>query len=473
MADILIIDDEDYIRDVLSSRVTRMGHDPDVAPDLKTGLARLEARPFDLVFLDVNLPDGDGLEALPRIKQAPSAPEVVIITAVGSAHGAELAIRNGAWDYIAKPFKKEEIILLVQQTLAFREARLQQENSRVLNTEGIIGNSTEAKACIRKLARSAANTANVLIQGETGTGKEVFARAIHDNCRLTRKHFVVVDCAAMPESLTESILFGHSKGAFTGADTRSDGLIKQADQGTLFLDEIGELPLSVQKAFLRVLQEKRFRPVGSSREISSNFRLISATNRDLDKMVAEGTFREDLFHRLKTFSIKLPPLRDRQSDIKPLATFYTEKLCEKHGIVPKAIPPDTLALLKAYHWPGNVRELVNAIEKAILSEPDLPLLYPVFLPNRIRLAKTRRHFKTPPPSPSVPFDSILYLDERADTIPNLKDFRSAAVEKIETVYLRFLLKQTDYDLDRAAEISDLSKNRIYFLLRKYEIKLKT
>ena len=474
MARILIIDDEPHICDVLSSRVKRMGHEALSAATLGQGLDLLAGEAVDLVFLDVNLPDGDGLAALPEIRQAPTAPEVVIITAVGSARGAELAIKNGAWDYIAKPFTKDDIILVTQQTLAFRRVKFEQQTPRVLETSAIVGKSPQHKACINKLAQSAGNTANVLIQGETGTGKELFARTIHDNCSLTPKNFVVVDCAAMPESLTESILFGHAKGAFTSADRQADGLVKNAHQGTLFLDEVGELPLPVQKSFLRVLQEKRFRPVGSAREIVSDFRLISATNRDLDEMVTRGEFREDLFHRLKTFAIQLPPLRERQEDIKPLAAHYMEKLCNKHGLSPKTLLPETQELLSSYHWPGNVRELVNAVEKAILTEPALPFLYPVFLPDRIRLHRAQKKLGTADTPSQNPLEPVAYapfpgLEGNPETLPTLKACRDAAVEKLEIAYLGLLMQRTSHDLDRAAEISGLSKNRIYFLLRKYGI----
>lgn len=488
MAHILIIDDEAYIRDVLSSRVERMGHIAHTAANLDQALPLLNRVGVDLVFLDVNLPDGSGLEALPLIKQSPSKPEVIIITAVGSSEGAELAIKNGAWDYIGKPFRKEEIILLIRQTLEYRAARMKQQNPLVLNTDAIVGKSPLMKACIAKVAHSASNTANVLIQGETGTGKELFAKAIHDNCPHTHENYIVVDCAAMPEALTESVLFGHKRGAFTGADTASEGLIKNADKGTLFLDEIGELPLSVQKAFLRVLQEKKFRPVGSSTEVVSNFRLISATNRDLEQMVDQGSFRRDLLHRLKTFTIDLPPLRLHKEDINCLALHYMDKLCEKHGIPKKAMLPDTLKVLNAHDWPGNVRELINAIEKAILSEPELPLLYPMFLPSRIRIAHANKYLRDKKALaqkdegmgnpdllvPTLPLESVFSPGESPgeslEHIPTLKNYRNNVLERVETVYLRYLMKETQQDLEAVAEIAGISKNRLYFLLRKYNLK---
>ena len=272
------------------------------------------------------------------------------------------------------------------------------------------------------------------------------------------------------------MLFGHVKGAFTGADKPSEGLIKKADQGTLFLDEIGELPLSIQKSFLRVLQERKFRPVGSSNEISSDFRLISATNRDLDKMVDQGKFRQDLLHRLRTFSIELPPLRTRKEDIQILVQYYMNMLCKKHSLKNKAVLPETLEILETYNWPGNIRELINAIEKAILSEPDLPILYPMFLPDRIRINFVDKkigdidtHDK--PDTKSSDFSgsifSSLYFPGQT---PKLKNFRNSAIEKIEILYFKSLLKQTNWDLEKAAEISGVSKSRVYFLIKKFNLK---
>jgi two-component system NtrC family response regulator len=475
MASILIIDDEEFIRVSLSSRVTRLNHTASTASTLKQGLDLIDNQSFDLVFLDVNLPDGCGLDVLSAIKQNPSKPEVIIITAVGSSEGAKIAIKNGAWDYITKPFSKEEIILHIQRTLDYRKAKQKQCQAVALETDAIIGKSNPIKKCINQIAQCANSNTNVLIFGETGTGKELFAKAIHDNSHLTKGEYIVVDCAAMPEALTENLLFGHVKGAFTGADRLSEGLIKNADGGTLFLDEIGELPLSVQKAFLRVLQERKFRPVGSSKEISSKFRLISATNRDLDEMVAQGKFRQDLLHRLKTFSIELPPLRKRKEDIPVLAQYYIETLCKKHSLEPKTLLPETLEVLNKFHWPGNIRELINAIEVAMLSEPDLSVLYPMFLPDRIRInfadkrlsvgtrGKKSVKFSDGPPS----ILSSLYV---RDDIPKLKEFRETAIDEIENLYFKVLLKKAKGNPEKAAQLSGLSKSRVYFNIKKYNLK---
>ena len=474
MANVLIIDDEEYIRNVLCRRVEKLNHPAWAAESLNQGTQMIEEVDFDLIFLDVNLPDGNGLELLHFIKQQPSKPEVVIITAVGDPEGAELAIKNGAWDYLTKPFNKDDIILRVNRAIEYRKIKQKQMKPPVVfHADKIIGKSPAIKKCLKQAARSSASSSNVVLYGETGTGKELMARAIHDNSDRCDHPFVVVDCASLPESLVESVLFGHVKGAFTGADKATDGLILQADKGTLFLDEIGELPATLQAGFLRVLQERKFRPVGSPTEKQSDFRLISATNRNLDEMVSNGNFRRDLFHRIRTFAIEIPPLRKRKTDIYDLMVHYVKNLCIKHDLSPKIILPETLELLESYHWPGNVRELVNTLERAMLSEPEAPMLYPFFLPDHIRINFVKQGL---PESRSIEnetnqntFESILYASIDKDAMPTLKDFRNHFLDKIEKVYLRTVLSQNEWDIEKTARISGLSKNRIYVLTKKYSL----
>ena len=474
---ILTIDDDETFSYAIRRVVTRLGHEFHGAATLAEARELCTHTEFDLVLLDVGLPDGNGLDFLPWLKTLESAPEVVIITGAGDAQGAEMAILNGAWDYIEKSAPTKTISLTITRVLQYRQEReksSQAGNITALKREAIIGASPQITRALDQAARAATCDAHVLITGETGTGKELFASAIHANSDRSHNEMVVVDCAALPEKLAENLLFGHAKGSYTGADDHAQGLIQMAHQSTLFLDEIGELPLPLQKTLLRVLQEKRFRPIGGGREETSDFRLISATNRDVDEMVTRGEFREDLFHRLKTFAIQLPPLRERQEDIKPLAAHYMEKLCNKHGLSPKTLLPETQELLSSYHWPGNVRELVNAVEKAILTEPALPFLYPVFLPDRIRLHRAQKKLGTADTPSQNPLEPVAYapfpgLEGNPETLPTLKACRDAAVEKLEIAYLGLLMQRTSHDLDRAAEISGLSKNRIYFLLRKYGI----
>src|SRR5574340_806626 len=330
MGNVLIIDDDEMLCSMLASSVRSMGHEVSFALTIREGLSKASGEIVDVVLLDVHMPDGHGLDALVAIRQLPSPPEVIVMTGDGDAGDAGTAITNGAWDYIEKPSSLNVITSVLTRALQHRQVK-KARKPVVPDRMGIIGDSVAIRDCLDLLAQAAASDANVLITGETGTGKELFAWAIHKNSERAEKNFVVVDCAALQETLAESALFGHEKGAFTGADKAHDGLISQADGGTLFLDEAGELSLSLQKVFLRVLQEHCFRPLGAKKEIKSNFRLVVATNRDLDKMVEAADFRGDLLFRLRALTIKLPPLRERPGDIEDLVRHHVAGLCRRYG----------------------------------------------------------------------------------------------------------------------------------------------
>jgi two-component system NtrC family response regulator len=466
VAHVLIIDDDEMMCDMLSTMVRQMGHSATCASTLQEGLRVSVSKDIDVVFLDVLMPDGSGLDVLPRIREAPSSPEVIIITGFGDPDGAELAIKNGAWDYLEKPSSIKAMTLPLVRALQYRKEKKARKSPVVLNREGIVGNSPSMMVCIDIVAQAANSDANVLITGETGTGKELFAYAIHNNGPRAGKNFVVVDCAALPETLVESMLFGHEKGAFTGADRAQDGLIKQADGGTLFLDEVGELPLSMQSSFLRVLQERRFRPIGGKQEIRSDFRLVVATNRDLDQMVKEGQFRKELLFRLRSFTIELPPLREHPEDIKELVLYYTAKICERYGTETKGFSPDFFEALDAYDWPGNVRELVNTLERAIAAARQDPILFPKHLSPHIRInvAKTSLRKGTPVGSGQREGDTALFAE-----LPPLRDFRESALSEVEQNYLRDLMTRTGGIIKEACKISGLSRPRLYALLKKYHI----
>jgi two-component system NtrC family response regulator len=317
------------------------------------------------------------------------------------------------------------------------------------------------------VGKAAHSDANVLIAGATGTGKELFARAIHNNSTRCKENLVVVDCAALPETLVESLLFGNVKGVYTGADRSRDGLVAQAHGGTLFLDEVGELPLSVQKVFLRVLQERKYRPVGGQKELVSDFRLIAATNRDLDTLVAEGRFREDLLYRLRAISLRLPSLKERREDIKPLTEYYIDKICNRIGVPPKQPSVDFLDALLLYEWPGNVREMVNTIETAIASADDCQKIYARHLPDSIRIHVVRSCL----PQTSDTLTSIATrrsIDGRKG-IPSLKEYRKRAAEDAEREYLHALLVQTRNNVSTALQLSKLSRSRFYELLKTHNL----
>ncbi|MGK2952181.1 MAG: sigma-54-dependent transcriptional regulator [Thiobacillus sp.] len=466
MADVLIIDDDDLMCATLSHLVQRCGHEAVCAYTMHDGQKQAATRLFDVVFLDVHLPDGNGLDLLPRLEALSSAPEVIIITGFGEPNGAELAIKSGAWDYIEKSSSAKQISLALERALQYRyekQAARHKGSVAALKRHDIIGSSPKLQACLDMIAQAAGSDVNVFINGETGTGKELFARAVHENSQRARGNFVVVDCTALPETLVESLLFGHEKGSFTGAEKARDGLVRQAHCGTLFLDEVGELPLNMQKAFLRVLQERRFRPIGGSREIDSDFRLVAATNRNLDEMVQAGQFREDLLFRLRSYVIELPPLRERPEDFQELARFYADSFCELYALPSKGFSPDFINTLRAYAWPGNVREFVHTMERTLASARYEPTLFPKHLPTNIRVEVTRAGVGQDQALAIPPGNAPLH------TLPKLHDYRDAVYHEAEKHYLHDLLSLAEQNIAAACQLSGLSQSRLYALLKKHEV----
>ncbi len=464
MASILIIDDDKILCDMLSDMVSQMGHDAICAFSLKDGLEETYSKAFDVVFLDVRLPDGNGLDALPEIGRAPSFPEVIIITGKGDPDGAEIAIKSGAWDYIEKSSSIKQITLPLVRALQYRKEKIAKPVA-ILKLDGIIGKTSQMKACFELVAQGANSDAGVLITGETGTGKELFAQAIHANSPRADKSFVVVDCTALPDMLVENVLFGHEKGAFTGADKAQEGLIRQADEGTLFLDEIGELPMPAQKAFLRVLQEHNFRPVGGKKEIKSNFRTIAATNRDLHEMVKHGQFRNDLLFRLQSITMNLPALREHREDIREIALYYISKLCKQYGMETKGFSPEFLEMLVAHNWPGNVRELVNILEEGLAAARYSSTLFRKHLPVHIRVHAA----KTSVGNGLMGKDSPKEYSGLSGSLPTLRKFRETGIAELEQQYLKELTLLTQGNIKKACQISGLSRSRLYTLLKKCKI----
>ena len=464
MSRILVIDDDPKICKLLVRIIEGMPHDVVYEQSLKGGLLRAKSDSFDVILLDLTLPDGNGLSILSELTATPSHPEVIIVTGTGDQRGAEVAFTNGAWDFVPKPFLPEAIALPVTRALQYREQKLIGLRPKVLWREGIIGTSPELKHCLELVAQAAATDANVLITGETGTGKELFARAIHENGRKAGGNFVVVDCTALPATLVESTLFGHEKGAFTGADKPAEGLVRQAHGGTLFLDEIGELPLTIQKAFLRVLQERRFRPVGGHQEVTSDFHLVAATNRNLDTMAEQELFRNDLLYRLRSLTIHLPPLRERREDIRDLTVHHITRSCEKYGIETKGFAPEFFEVLREYHWPGNVRELGNTLERALAAAEESPILYPKHLPTQLRLHR----FQDSTVEDQGAVNQADHNLENLDQLPILKDYRDAVWSGAEESYLTELMKRTQGKIKEACTAAGLSESRLHALLKKYD-----
>uniref|UniRef100_B8DIS2 Putative two component, sigma54 specific, transcriptional regulator, Fis family n=1 Tax=Nitratidesulfovibrio vulgaris (strain DSM 19637 / Miyazaki F) TaxID=883 RepID=B8DIS2_NITV9 len=386
MAHVLIIDADAAFAQLVAGIAEGLGHRASRAASLVEG--RLLADDADVVFLAATLPDGNGVEAMPGLRALPGQPEIIVTAEGGDPDGAERAIRHGAWEWLRKPLPADRVVLPLLRVLDYR-GRLpaQRPSSRLKHS--IVGVSTAIRRCLDVVAEAAGSDATALVTGETGVGKELFARAIHDNSPRAAAPFVAVDCASLPRSLAGSILFGHRKGAFTGADSNRDGLVLQADGGTLFLDEVGELPLSMQKMFLRVLQEHRFRPVGGRAEITSDFRLIAATNRNLEDMAERNTFRSDLLYRMRTVVVSIPPLRERCEDVTALAGHYLPRIWARFALPEKDISPDFHETLLAYHWPGNVRELIHTLERAVLASQDAPKLFARHLPDYLRICLAR------------------------------------------------------------------------------------
>jgi len=458
---VLIIDDDLPIRDVLRRVVQRLGHEATPAGTLAEGLAEARSGDYDVVLLDVRLPDGNGLEAIADLQSVASRPEVIVITGWGDPDGAESAMRRGAWDYIEKPPTLQSMTGPIVAAMNYRGSRPLAVRAEFV-WEGISGGHPARALCLEQAAKAARSDANVLITGETGTGKELFARAIHDNSRRKDGPFVAVDCAALPATIAESLLFGNERGAYTGADKPREGLILQAHGGTLFLDEVGELPPSVQKTFLRTLQERKVRPVGGKTERPCDFKLVAATHRDLDDMALSGLFREDLLFRLRGMAINLPPLREHPGDIRLFARHFLDLSCSRLGVTRKKLTPSVESALAAYSWPGNMRELQNVMDGMVALALEEPELHAVHLPVHIRVSVARGQVRDKELAPAV--EDVAPASE---PLPELKVYRQA----MDRLYLERLLEQCGGRSAEACRVSGMSRSRLYALLKEHGLKL--
>jgi DNA-binding NtrC family response regulator len=371
MGRILIADDHDSLRRGLAQAVSEAGHDVEEAPNGNAAIEKLHEGFFDVVVSDLKMGGSTGLEVLKTAKTLHPSSAIILMTAFGSVSTAVEAMKSGAFDYVQKPFEIEEMEVKIEKALEMRRMQNQIDYLRhaagdIYDFDRIIGSSgalEKVLAVVRKVAKS--NT-TVLVRGETGTGKELIAGAVHHNSHRAARNFVKVNCAALQENLLESELFGHEKGAFTGADKQRIGRFEQADGGTLFLDEIGDMSPNTQAKILRVLQEHEFERLGGTRTIKVDVRLIAATNRDLPSMVEAGQFREDLYYRLNVVTMEMPPLRERKDDIAALSNFFIRRFSGELKKKIQGLEPDAVKLLMRYQWPGNIRELENAIERAML-----------------------------------------------------------------------------------------------------------
>lgn len=459
LARILVVDDEPGIRVMLSAALKREGYDVLVAADAKTALSVLEAGPVDMVVTDIRMPNMTGIELLDAAKRIDPGLSVIMMTAYGSKDTVLDALRLGATDYVEKGDKlKDELTLRIRKELVRK--RLQQENVLLKRTLGsthqfssIIGSSDAMVAIFQLIERIAPTSSTVLIAGESGTGKELVARAIHFNSTRKDRPFVALNCGALAETLLDSELFGHVRGAFTGADTNKKGLIEVAEKGTIFLDEIGEMSPMVQVKLLRVLQERKFRRLGGTDEVDADIRIIAATNRDLEKLVSEGRFREDLFYRINVIPLRLPSLRERREDIPAIAEHFVARFAEQMGKGITGISGDALRSLKSYAWPGNVRELENAMERAVALERTATILRES-LPDAV-LANREA-------VPTVNSGSALLPDGTFDL--------EAHVARMEKEFLTQALKQAHGVKTRAAERLGLTFRQFRYLLKKYDVR---
>jgi two-component system response regulator PilR (NtrC family) len=459
-ARVLVVDDERSMRELLSIVLRRDGYDVLVAPDGKSAVDALRRGPVDVLITDIRMPEMTGVDVLREAKQIDPAIITIIMTAFASTETAVDALRLGAADYVHKsPNAVNDLRLRIRKELERRY--LQRENvllKRALQTPhrfaGIVGSSSPMMAVFELVETIAPTGSTVLITGESGTGKELVARAIHAGSPRSDRPFVAVNCGALPDTLLDSELFGHMRGAFTGADANRKGLLEVAEKGTIFLDEIGEMSTMVQVKLLRVLQERKFRRLGGTEEVEADIRIIAATNRDLSRMVAAGEFREDLFYRINVIPVKIPALRERQDDIPPLAEYFVARFAGqmKKGVT--GISGAAMACLRSYAWPGNVRELENAIERAVALERT-PAVLPESLPDAVRAAGGAAGSQ-----PGTPADDLT-LEDGFDLEQH--------VQGIERDYILEALRRSQGVKKNAAELLGLSFRQLRYLLKKYNI----
>jgi len=370
MADVLIVDDEPSIREFLEILLRRLGHKTRLATEAHDAIAKLSASAVDLVLTDLRLPKGSGMDVLKWVTEHQADTQVIMMTAFATTENAVDAMKLGAYDYVIKPFKVDELTVVIERALERKNLKQQNQELRFAldartGQNRLIGQSSAMRAVFDLIGKVAPTRTTVLLTGESGTGKELVARAIHARSPRASEPFVPINCGAIPETLIESELFGHVKGAFTGANTDKPGLFEAAGKGTVFLDEIGELPLQMQVRLLRVLQERMTRRVGGNNDVELECRVVAATNRNLAEEVAQNRFREDLYFRLNVIEIPLPSLRDRREDIAMLADGFVAKFAEEQASAVRRISDDAMRVLVAYEWPGNVRELENVIERGV------------------------------------------------------------------------------------------------------------
>jgi two-component system response regulator HydG len=439
---IMVVDDEEIIRESLFHWFKKYGHTVEIASSGFEALEKLERHPFQLLFVDIKMPGMDGIELLEKIKQDYPDTIVVIITAYGSIESAVKAMRIGAHDYLLKPFKPDQLSLVMERISAQKKLvseynYLKGRLEKIIRFDNIIGQSSVMEAVFKLIPEVAQSDASILLAGETGTGKELVAKAIHAKSRRSHLPFIAINCGAIPDSLLESELFGHQKGAYTGATHARKGFLEVVSGGTLFLDEIGEISSKMQVDLLRVLEEKKLTSIGSRKPVEVDFRLISATRKNLEKEVAEGAFRKDFYYRINVIRIEIPPLRERKDDIPLLTEHFLEKYSHETTKYVDHISREAVALLKQYNWPGNVRELENAIERAVV------------------LSKSR----------TLGIDDFSFLRSSVAPIS-----RPLSLRKMEKSHIKQILEEANWNVTRAAKILEINRVTLHKMIKRYNLK---
>ena len=458
---VLVVDDEESVRWALTKALEGAGYRVDLAADGPRGSSAAENPDVDLVLLDVRLPGRDGLAVLGDLrKRRPDLP-VIMMTAYGTLQVAVEAMKQGAYDYIGKPFDVDEVLLVVgkaleAQALAREVTQLRQLTEERFDLGGIVGGSPAMQQIFKAVGKVAGTDLTVLLRGESGTGKELIARAVHENSRRKGRAFVPVNCAAIPRELLESELFGHEKGAFTGAVAARRGRFEQADGGTVFLDEVGDMDLSLQTKLLRVLQERRIERLGGEGSIAVDVRIVAATNQDLEGAVALRAFREDLFYRLNVVTIHLPPLRDRREDIPALVAHFLAAFSHEQQAAPKVFSPDALELMARHRWPGNVRELENVVKRAAALTPTA-LVLPDHLPDAVRKGAGSEDAAAEPETFPVEWMRN-EMTRLRDTLDG--ELHSHFVACVERPLLALVLRRTGGNQVKAAELLGINRNTL-------------
>ncbi len=461
---ILVVDDEGAQREILRTILTAEGYGVEMAGSAVEALSKSAQTRFDLVLTDLRMPGADGLSMIGQLTREDPPTLVILMTAYGSMDSAEQALKQGAFDYLTKPLGREELLLTVER--AFERMRLTQENRMLrhqleerFRVEGIVGSHYRMLEVFDKLHKVSSSNSTVLITGESGTGKELIARAIHRHSSRRDRAFVAISCAAIPETLIESELFGYEKGAFTGAISRRQGLFEAADKSTLFLDEIGELNVNMQAKVLRALQEREIRRVGSREDLKVDVRIIAATNKHLEEEVQRGTFREDLYYRLNVVSINLPPLRERSTDIPQLAEYFVARACKEAERSPMPITTEAMRLLLSYHWPGNVRQLDTVLQRAVLLSDGRAIDY-MDLPIEVRFSSL----------PLREADIPAALAKAEGAYQYVLPLNGINLEEVEREFILQAMELSRGVIAKAAKLLGLSYRTLQYRLEKFQIR---